>query len=65
MRELTYAQAINEALMQNLEKNERVFLMGEDIGEYGGIFQVRKTWECIKKVCLIEPKKSRRFLQPD
>jgi pyruvate/2-oxoglutarate/acetoin dehydrogenase E1 component len=40
MRELTYAQAINEALMQSLEKDERVFLMGEDIGRYGGIFQV-------------------------
>jgi len=40
MREFTYAQAINEALMQNLEKDERVFLMGEDIGRYGGIFQV-------------------------
>lgn len=39
MRELTYAQAINEALMQNLERDERVFLMGEDIGRYGGIFQ--------------------------
>ncbi|OGP87861.1 MAG: hypothetical protein A2157_10665 [Deltaproteobacteria bacterium RBG_16_47_11] len=40
MRELTYAQAINEALMENLEKDPRVFLMGEDIGRYGGIFQV-------------------------
>ena len=40
MRELTYAQAINEALIQNLERDERVFLMGEDIGKYGGIFQV-------------------------
>ena len=40
MREITYAQAINEALIQNLEKDERVFLMGEDIGRYGGIFQV-------------------------
>lgn len=40
MRELTYTQAINEALMQNLEKDERVFLMGEDIGRYGGIYQV-------------------------
>src|SRR4030043_1804392 len=40
MRELTYTQAINEALMQNLEKDERVFLMGEDIGKYGGIYQV-------------------------
>lgn len=40
MRELTYAQAINEALVQNMERDERVFLMGEDIGKYGGIFQV-------------------------
>jgi pyruvate dehydrogenase E1 component beta subunit len=40
MREITYAQAINEALMHNFEKDERVFLMGEDIGKYGGIFQV-------------------------
>lgn len=40
MRELTYAQAINEALLQNMERDQRVFLMGEDIGKYGGIFQV-------------------------
>lgn len=40
MREMTYAQAINEALLYNLEKDGRVFLMGEDIGKYGGIFQV-------------------------
>jgi pyruvate/2-oxoglutarate/acetoin dehydrogenase E1 component len=40
LREITYAQAINEALAYNLEKDERVFLMGEDIGKYGGIFQV-------------------------
>jgi pyruvate/2-oxoglutarate/acetoin dehydrogenase E1 component len=40
MRELTYAQAINEALSYNLKTDERVFLMGEDIGKYGGIFQV-------------------------
>jgi pyruvate dehydrogenase E1 component beta subunit len=40
IREITYAQAINEALLYNLEQDERVFLMGEDIGKYGGIFQV-------------------------
>jgi len=40
LREITYAQAINEALAYNLEKDERVFLLGEDIGKYGGIFQV-------------------------
>lgn len=40
MRELSYAQAINESLKQNLERDERVFLMGEDVGKYGGVFQL-------------------------
>ena len=40
MREITYAQAINEALLQCMTGDERVVLMGEDIGTYGGIFQV-------------------------
>jgi len=40
MRELTYAEAIREALAIALEADERVILMGEDIGVYGGAFQV-------------------------
>lgn len=40
LRELSYAQAIQEALGQAMEADERVFLMGEDIGVYGGAFQV-------------------------
>lgn len=40
VRELTYAQAVQEALAQAMEADERVFLMGEDIGVYGGAFQV-------------------------
>jgi pyruvate/2-oxoglutarate/acetoin dehydrogenase E1 component len=40
MRELTYAQALNEALRQCMAEDERVILLGEDIGVYGGIFQV-------------------------
>lgn len=39
-RELTYAQAIHEALALAMEADERVILMGEDIGVYGGAFQV-------------------------
>jgi acetoin:2,6-dichlorophenolindophenol oxidoreductase subunit beta len=39
-REITFAQAIQEALAIALESDERVFLMGEDIGVYGGAFQV-------------------------
>jgi len=40
MRELTYAQAINEALRQCMRRDERVVLLGEDVGVYGGVFQV-------------------------
>ncbi|AWM86511.1 alpha-ketoacid dehydrogenase subunit beta [Microvirga sp. 17 mud 1-3] len=40
VRELSYAQAIQEAMAIAMEMDERVFLMGEDIGVYGGAFQV-------------------------
>ena len=42
MREITYAEALNEALRICLTEDERVVLLGEDIGPYGGIFQVTK-----------------------
>ena len=42
MREITYTQALNEALRICLTEDERVVLLGEDIGCYGGIFQVTK-----------------------
>jgi len=32
------AQAISEAIGQEMERDERVFVMGEDVGKYGGIF---------------------------
>ncbi len=40
IRELSYSQAIQEAMAIALETDPRVFLMGEDIGVYGGAFQV-------------------------
>ncbi len=40
VRELSYAQAIQEAMAIAMESDPRVFLMGEDIGVYGGAFQV-------------------------
>jgi pyruvate dehydrogenase E1 component beta subunit len=39
-RELTYAEAIREALAQAMEADPRVFTLGEDIGVYGGAFGV-------------------------
>lgn len=40
VRELSFAQAIQEAMAIAMEADPRVFLMGEDIGVYGGAFQV-------------------------
>jgi len=40
MRELTYAEAVREALRQEMQRDEHVFLLGEDIGVYGGAFGV-------------------------
>ena len=40
VRELTYAEAVRETLADLMQHDERVFLMGEDIGVYGGAFGV-------------------------
>jgi pyruvate/2-oxoglutarate/acetoin dehydrogenase E1 component len=40
MRELSYAQAINEALAEEMERDERVILYGQDVAAWGGIFRV-------------------------
>lgn len=42
MTNMTYAQALNEALREEMRADPRVFLMGEDIGHHGGIFRVTK-----------------------
>src|SRR5213594_530613 len=41
-REITFAQALNEAIRQEMERDERVFVMGEDVGLIGGIFGVTR-----------------------
>lgn len=42
MAEITYLQAITEALREEMERDSMVFLLGEDIGIYGGAFKVTK-----------------------
>lgn len=39
---VTFLEAISEALFEEMERDERVFLMGEDIGVYGGAFKVTR-----------------------
>jgi len=40
MSEITYAQAINDAMSEEMRRDETVFLMGEDVGLYGGAFGI-------------------------
>ncbi|MGH9419973.1 MAG: alpha-ketoacid dehydrogenase subunit beta [Thermoanaerobaculia bacterium] len=40
MSEITYLDAIREALFEEMERDENVFCLGEDIGVYGGAFKV-------------------------
>lgn len=41
-RELSFPEALNEALAQEMARDDSVFVMGEDVGETGGIFTVTK-----------------------
>jgi 2-oxoisovalerate dehydrogenase E1 component beta subunit len=38
MPEVTYIEAIREALREEMRRDERVFILGEDVGAYGGAF---------------------------
>jgi pyruvate/2-oxoglutarate/acetoin dehydrogenase E1 component len=42
MRTLTFAGALNEALAQEMRRDPKIFMAGEDIGQYGGIYGVTK-----------------------
>ena len=40
MREISYVEALRECLRQQLQADDKVFMIGEDIGLYGGVFGV-------------------------
>jgi pyruvate dehydrogenase E1 component beta subunit len=40
VREITYRQAVNEALAEEMERDPNVFLMGEEVAEYNGAYKV-------------------------
>lgn len=42
MREITYANAIKEALSEEMRRDQDIVFIGEDIGPYGGVFGVTK-----------------------
>jgi 2-oxoisovalerate dehydrogenase E1 component beta subunit len=39
-KDLTYLEAIREALVEEMRRDPKVFVLGEDVGEYGGAFGV-------------------------
>jgi pyruvate dehydrogenase E1 component beta subunit len=39
---ITYREALNQALAEEMERDERVFLMGEEVGLYNGAYKVSK-----------------------
>jgi pyruvate dehydrogenase E1 component beta subunit len=43
MRKTTYIQAVNEAMRDEMRRDPAVFLMGEDVGHYGGLFRVTRN----------------------
>jgi 2-oxoisovalerate dehydrogenase E1 component beta subunit len=43
--ELTYIQAISDGLRQEMRRDERVFVLGEDVGVYGGAFKVTQGFQ--------------------
>lgn len=42
MKKITYREAIREGLREAMQKDRRVFLMGEDVGRYGGAYACSK-----------------------
>lgn len=42
MAQITYREALNQALAEELERDENVFLMGEEVAEYDGAYKVSR-----------------------
>ena len=40
MREVRYREALREAMFEEMERDESVFLMGEEVGHYQGAYKV-------------------------
>ncbi|MCB2153536.1 pyruvate dehydrogenase complex E1 component subunit beta [bacterium] len=40
MAEITYREALNQALAEEMERDDQIFLMGEEVGQYHGAYKV-------------------------
>jgi len=44
MAEVTYLEALRQGLWEEMERDPNVFILGEDVGAYGGAFTIR-LWQ--------------------
>src|SRR5690625_2257384 len=42
MQKITYREAVNQAIAEEMERDEKVFLMGEEVAEYQGAYKVTR-----------------------
>ena len=42
MRKITYCDALNEAMYEEMARDDRVFVIGEDVDQYGGVFNLTR-----------------------
>ena len=42
MARMTYGEAIRDGLRQSMKKDDRVYIFGEDVAEYGGVYGITK-----------------------
>ena len=40
MREIQFREALREAMNEEMRKDDRIFLMGEEVAEYNGAYKV-------------------------
>jgi len=40
MRKITYREALNQAMCEEMERDDRIFLMGEEVAEYNGAYKI-------------------------
>lgn len=48
-QQLTVRDALNQAMDEEMEKDERVFLLGEEVAQYDGAYKVNERWPERKK----------------
>lgn len=58
MREITYREAVREALREEMKRDESVFLLGEDIGVFGGSYKVTPESVALKLLIMKEEYKT-------